>query len=371
VDQERDFFRCWAEISTGAIRKNVRFLKNFVGNVRFFAVVKADAYGHGVLPVTLLLQEEGIKDLAVASPEEGIQLRENGCSSGRILVMGAFQVKDYFLYRSHGLIPTVSSFSQLKQLNALARRGGFLAECHLKVDSGMCRYGIHAAQVAAYPDRIFELPNLNISGLYSHLSSSSAPSDAFTNEQINVFRGLCDYLQLNNVWSGMRHLLNSGGILYYPHASFDAVRPGLSLYGYYPGALPRKRRLVQAMRFKAHVVNVRKIPEGGYIGYERTYRAKRDSKIALIAAGYADGYPVSLSNRGKVKIGRQLFPVVGRVCMDTILVDVTTHPVRVGSVATLWGGEARSVEAVAAEAGTIPYELTCRVSARVPRSLVR
>ena len=371
MDMEPVFSRCWAEISSGAIRKNIRFLKANAGKVRFQAVVKADGYGHGALTVASVLREEGVEDFAVASPEEGVALRENGFTAGRILVMGAFRTGMYYEYAAHNLIPTVSSFQQLKDLNAISKKGGFIAECHLKADTGMSRYGIHAAQIAAYPDRIFELPNLNISGLYSHLSSSSLPSDEFTNEQISAFRGLCDYLELNNIWSGTRHLLNSGGILNYPHASFDAVRPGLSLYGYYPGDVPRKRRLAQAMAFRAYVADVRTIPAGSSVGYDRAFRTDRESKIALIAAGYADGYPVSLSNKGRIKIGRRIYPVVGRVCMDTILVDVTGHQVRPGAVATLWGSDDLSVEDVAADAATIPYELTCRVSARVPRKEVR
>ena len=368
MDRNNDFSRCWIEINTGAIKKNIRFLRTLVGNVRFFAVVKANAYGHGILPVAQVLIEEGIRDFAVASPQEGEQLRKNGFTDGMILVMGAFRIQDYGFYKENNLIPTVSSFPQLKQLDALAGKENFQAECHLKVDTGMGRYGISTAKVAAYPDQIFELPNLNISGIYSHLSSSSLASDDFTNEQIRLFRGLCDYLELNNVWTGIRHLLNSGGVLHYPHGSFDAVRPGLSLYGYYPGDIPRKRRLTQVMAFKAHVVNVREIPKGGFVGYDRAFQTTRDSKIALIAAGYADGYPVSLSNKGNVKIGRGLYPVVGRVCMDTILVDVTGHSVKPGMTAILWGSDDRSVETVASEAETIPYELTCRIADRVPRS---
>lgn len=367
--------RCWVEISQGALRGNLQYLRKRVGKSRLLAVVKADAYGHGLAETAALFVREGVDFFCVASLEEGIALRAGGVGEAGILVFSGFRVKDYPLYRDNMLVPTLGDFSQFAQLNTWAEKNGQQAVCHLKVDSGMGRFGITAAQVAAAPERIFQLPAIQVLGIYSHLSSSgdsAATADhEFTMEQIRIFRGLADFLELNNIWSGMRHLLNSGGILGYPQASLDGVRPGLALYGCYPGPLPRNRALVPAMSFKANVLQVRELPAGVPVGYDRTFKTQKPLRMALVGAGYADGYPVSLSNRGRVQIGRKLYPVIGRVCMDTLMVDVTGAAVKPGMVATLWGDGGPGAEAVAAEAATIPYELLCRISGRVPRRFIR
>ena len=375
VELESGDSRCWAEISTAAVRKNARYLAKRVGKASLLAVVKADAYGHGAPEITSLLLKEGVRTFCVASPEEGRALRDAGCADCEILVFGGFKIADFPYYREYDLIPTLSDLQQLKELDSFCEKHGLTAGCHIKVDTGMNRYGIDASVVAEQPGAIFQLARVTVKGMYSHLSSASGTGDAaaveYTMNQIKTFRGLSDYLELNNIWSGTRHLLNSGGILYYPQASLDGVRPGLALYGYYPGPPAASGGLHPSMTFRARVVSVRTLPAGVSVGYDRTFHTKRITKMALVAAGYADGYPVGLSNRGQVLIGRNLHPVIGRVCMDTILVDVTGHSVRPGAIATLWGGSGPALEDVAGLAGTIPYELTTRMPGRVPRRYVR
>lgn len=361
--------RCWVEIDLGAIRKNVRSLRKAAGSAALMAVIKADAYGHGVLPVASLLQEMGVDFFCVATVTEGRQLREAGFQNEKILLLGSFFPDDLDQILSLNLIPTVADFTHLDDLTNYARRNNISIDCHLKVDTGMSRFGFAVNDVVKKHERIFCRSRLTISGLYSHLANSPLPDDGFTEQQIEEFRKLADFLELNNIWFGTKHLHNSGGLLNYRSNLFDGVRPGLSLYGYYPG--PRSRTapgLYPAMSFKTRVIGVRQVEAGATIGYARTFRAQGPMTIALLPVGYGDGYPTAAGNKGQVAIGKQLCPVVGRVCMDVTMVDVTGLKVRTGDTVLLWGGNGDlSVEKTAARIGSIPYVLTTCIGKRVPK----
>jgi alanine racemase len=364
--------RCWTEISLSALEKNVRAIKRAVAPASFYAVIKADAYGHGVLEMAAILARNKIDTFCVATLEEAIQLREAGYEKETIIFLPSFYADELPELQRYGITPTVADLEHLKALSRYAVRGGLSIDAHLKIDSGMSRFGFYPDEIMKNFEEIFGAPGVNTVALCTHLAASGKPGDKGTLEQLTIFRQVCDYLELNNIWFGKKHVLNSGGILFYRDMAFDAVRPGLIMYGYYPGVVDREAlSLAPAHSFFARVQAVKKVKAGAYIGYERSYRAKNDMTLALLSVGYADGYPVSFSNKGEVFIGRERCPIVGRVCMDTTMAAVPSGRVRAGDTVRLWGGKELPLETVAASVGTIPYELTCQVTKRVVRRHVK
>ena len=364
--------RCWTEISLSALEKNVRAIKRAVVPAGFYAVIKADAYGHGVLEMADILARNKITTFCVATLEEAIQLREAGYKKETILFLPSFYPDELPAFQQYSIIPTVADFEHLKLLSRFATREGCFIDVHLKIDSGMSRFGFHPDEVMEHPEEIFSAPGINVSAMCSHLAASGTPGDTGTLAQLSLFRQVCDYLELNNIWFGKKHILNSGGVLYYRDMVFDAVRPGLIMYGYYPGEIDQDvLPLVPAHSFFTRVQAVKAVRAGDYVGYGRSYRAKADMTLALLSVGYADGYPVSFSNKGQVLIGRERCPIVGRVCMDTTMALVPSGRVHVGDIVRLWGGKDLPLETVAKDVGTIPYELVCQVTKRVIRRHVK
>jgi len=360
--------RCWSEVSLSAIGKNIRAIRRLAGGASLYAVIKADAYGHGVLELARLLENAGVDTFCVATLGEAVQLREAGYTRQTILLLGSFyadEVGDLFEY---AVTPTIPDITHLGILSRHARRKPNPIDAHLKVDTGMNRYGIPFDELTERAQEIFRTPGVNITALYSHLAASALPGDQGTLDQIAQFTRAVDYLEVSNLWFGRKHICNSGGVLYYPQAHLDAVRPGLILYGYYPGAIDRDRvALSPSLSFHARVTAVKKLFPGQSLGYDRTYTAKKEMTIALLSVGYADGYPIRFSNKGQVLLGRERCSVVGKVCMDTTMIHVPSGRVKPGDSVLLWGGREHPLETVAAGAGTIPYELVCQISRRVPR----
>ena len=364
--------RCWTEISLSALEKNVRTIKKAVAPAAFYAVIKADAYGHGVLEMASILARNKVDTFCIATVEEAIQLRKAGYEKETIIFLPSFYPDELPEFTRYGITPIIADFEHLKLLSRYAEREGLSIDAHLKIDSGMSRFGFHPDEVRANSEEIFGAPGVNISALCSHLAASGSAGDKGTLAQISLFRQVCDYLELNNIWFGKKHILNSGGVLFYRDMAFDAVRPGLIMYGYYPGVVDHSALpLVPAHSFFTRVQSVKTVKAGAYIGYERSYRAKQDMTLALLSVGYADGYPVSFSNKGQVMIGRERCSIVGRVCMDTTIAAVPSKRVRAGDTVRLWGGKDLPLETVAASVGTIPYELTCQVTDRVVRRHVK
>lgn len=374
---EREKQRSWAEIDLEAIKKNLQTLTRLSRPDRVFAVVKADAYGHGMIPVVRMLADLGVGSFCVASLSEAAALRDAGFTGEEILVFGGFQPTQLDEYARLRVLVSVNSLAQADAVNRWAARRQQVLRVHLKFNTGMNRYGISLQEMFDHCDRLFRTPGMEVSGVYSHLANAGVPSDPFTMQQIIDFTKAVDYLELNNIWRGECHLYNSAGIIHYSRHRLDdgtplrrwhAVRPGLSLYGYYPSsARPEGVKLRPALTLKSRIVQMRRVAAGESVGYDRAYRADREMQVALLPIGYADGYSTCHSNRGLVQIGRALCPVVGRVCMDTVMVDVSGVRAVCGQEAVLWGGSRLPLEECADRVGSIPYELTSCLTERVPR----
>lgn len=371
-DRGHETERAWIEINMENLRHNVRVLQKAMRpGCELMAVVKADAYGHGDALIASELNRMGIRAFAVATIEEGIRLREQGIQ-GEILILGytcacrAFQLKEY------DLTQTLISFAHAESLN----RQGIGVKVHIKIDTGMHRLGIPGEEFAAVR-KVFSMENLNVCGIFTHLScpeSRRQDDIAFTRKQIDGFFGLTDALKGSGAALPKLHIQSTYGFLDYPDISCDYVRIGIALYGVYSSReddTVLKPDLRPVLSLKSRVVLIRPVPAGESIGYGRSFTAGRDIRIGILPVGYGDGYPRSLSNgKGIALINGHAAPVIGRICMDQLAVDVTdVENVSVGDIATLIGTEGGgelSAPAVAGHFGSISNELLCRMGARLP-----
>ena len=335
------------------------------------AVVKANAYGHGAVPVARVAVAAGATWLGVALPEEAAMLRVAGIAS-RILVLGPIAPEQASLVARHDLDQCVSDPVQAEFLNRAATSAGRPLRLHLKVDTGMGRVGVSLREVGPAATRIAALPAVRLAGLMTHFAESDAADPAFTREQLARFAAATGAVRAAGVAIPLRHAANSAALLHHPDARLDMVRPGIMLYGCHPcDRRPNDPTLAPALRFRTVVSHLKDLPAGGSVSYGRTFVAPHDLRIATLPVGYADGLARLLSGQGQVLIGGQRVPIVGRVCMDMTMVDVTGVPdVRVGDEAVLIGrqdAEEITADEVAALTGTISYEVLCRIGARVPR----
>jgi alanine racemase len=366
----------WAEVNLDAIANNVQAVRNWVpAATKIMAVVKANAYGHGVIPVAKACLQNGGESLAVAIAAEGVQLRKSGFAVP-ILVMGYTPPEQHPVVLEHNLRQAIFSLEQGKLLSQAAVSQRTQARIHLKVDTGMGRVGFLESQLDQIK-AVSRLPGLIIDGIFTHFAVADEPDPSYTLAQLNLFNKLLVELKGMGIEPRFIHAANSAGIIQYPDAHFNLVRPGLMLYGMYPSThISRERvKLTPAMSFKARVAFIKKVPKGTSISYGCTYQAPEERVIATLPLGYADGYPRLLSNCGQVLINGRLAPVVGRVCMDQTMVDVThLDGIKVGDETVLFGydghGGLLPVEEVAEKVGTINYEMVCKVSYRVPRIYV-
>jgi alanine racemase len=372
-------YRCYAVVSRGQVARNYRNVRAVAGpDVEVAAVVKADAYGHGLQEMAATLTAEGAKWLAVASVEEGVLLRSGGIHGARILVMGGFLPYESDALAQFNLTPAVHSLEELAQLEATGRSLGCHLPYHLKVDSGMGRLGIRAAgpEVVA---AITGATNARLEGVMTHLASPDNFSSEQTAEQLAAFDGFLAALKAAGVQPAMVHAASTGAVAYGRRGAWrDMVRVGLALYGYVPesrGEAPAALLdVAPALTWKARLMAVKDVPEGAPIGYGATFRAPRAMRIGIAGAGYADGVFRCLSNCGKVIADGRLTRILGAVSMDLTAVDLS-HTTRLsqGSEITLVGREgeaALGADEVARAAGTIPYEILCGIGARVKRVYV-
>jgi alanine racemase len=360
---------CWAEVDLSAIRNNVRGLLSLLSpGASLCAVVKADGYGHGAVQAARACLEAGAASLGIALVDEGIELRRAGFT-GPILVLGYTGPEGVRRALGWGLSMTVISTDNARMIAAEAASQGRVASLHLKIDTGMARLGIAPEDAGGTALEISSMPGARLEGVSSHFADSDSADGAFAAEQLRRFESALAGIESAGVRVPNRHMANSGAVLFHPEAHFDMVRPGIALYGLrastdrVPPFTPHP-----AMALRARVSQVRTVPAGQTVGYGRTFRAARDSRIAVLPLGYADGVSRALSNRGSVGFPSGRAPIAGRVCMDQLTLDVTDLPdVREGSVATVFGQGGPSVAELAALLGTIDYEVVCAVSRRVPR----
>ena len=367
----------WVEIDLDAIAHNLRQLQQVAAPAQLMAVVKADGYGHGAVMVARTALAHGARRLAVAMVEEGVHLRQSAIACP-VLVLGWTPPEQYGLALRYDLELTVSSEAEARALAEAARREGRRAKIHLKIDTGMSRLGLRASdprlgEVAA---RIAALGNLEIVGVYTHLATADDPASPLTGRQLAAFEEALHVLARHGVRPLLRHAANSAALLRLPGARFDLVRPGIALYGLeaFPGAVERFG-LRPALAWKTRVALVKEVPAGTPVSYGATHVTSRPSRIATLPVGYADGLRRVLSNRGRVLVNGRRVPIVGRVCMDQVMVDVTdAGPVAVGDEVVLLGtqgGERITADEMAGWMDTIGYEVVTGIGRRVPRIYYR
>jgi alanine racemase len=370
-----------AEIDLEAVLHNAREVQRVVGNqVGLLAVVKADAYGHGAVPVARALADRGgVRALAVSLVEEGLELRRAGVR-GEILVMGGVYGGAHRELLAHDLVPIVSDGADLEPFARAAAALGRRARMHLKVDTGMSRLGLRTEGLAAFLDALSGHPELEVVGLCTHFATADAADGSQTRSQLARFEEARRLFDSRGIQPVLLHAANTAATFHHPEARFDAVRPGLALYGGGGGGTPADGEAAAALRptirFVSAVAQLRDIAAGDTVSYGAHWRAPVASRIATLPVGYADGYPRRLSvgagEHAEILVGGRRCPVVGAVCMDMTLVDVTAlgDDVRVGDEAVLLGaqGDERITTTELAErAGLIEYEITCGISKRVPR----
>ena len=362
----------WVEIDLNALRHNLSALKKRVGpQTKILGIVKADAYGHGDYEISRVLLNNGGEMLGIAILEEGIQLRDKGIKAPLLLLGGIFEEQIDTVIQ-YGLTPTVYDLKLAEVLSKRAYYFNTIMKVHVYVDTGMGSIGVKHDKAVEFVKFAKNLKNLLIEGIYTHCSSSDEKDSAFTNLQIKRFRDVLDALDASKACIPLRHMANSGAILGYPEAYFNMVRPGLSLYGLYPSEdVSRDTGIRPVMSFKTRIIHIKDMESGDVVGYGRTYRITKPTRVATLPLGYDDGYNRLLSNQGEVLIRGKKASIIGRVCMDQCFVDVTNiKDVSVGDEVVLYGRQAQEsipIESIAKQLNTIPYEVTCSISKRVPR----
>jgi len=363
------------EIDLAALRHNFQEIQRAVGaDCGILAVVKADAYGHGVGRVAPVLADAGADQFGVALVEEGVEVRSLGVDQPIVVLGGVFpgQERDVLEFQ---LSPVLSDLDCARRLDSAAHDAGRIVDYHLKVDTGMGRLGFRVDQLDEILPVFKNLKSLNLVGLMSHLAVADEPERPLTEAQYAAFANVVEKVEGFGFSPRYRHIANSAGIYSRELAGCNLVRPGISLYGGLTGG-PYASQLQQkqVMRFVSQVARLKKMSPGEGVSYGHRFVATRHSHIAAIPVGYADGYSRLLTNRGEVLIHGRRAPVVGTVCMDWIIVDVTDLPdVQVGDSVTLLGADGDDVitaEEWADKVGSITYEVFCNISKRVPRVFV-
>jgi len=356
----------WVEVDLAAVRHNVAALRTLIAPAQVIAVVKADAYGHGAVPVARAAQQAGAAALAVASLQEGLELRQAGLT-GPLLLLHAGRPEEAGEAVAHHLTQTLCRLEVAGALSAAAAPDR-PARVHLKLDTGMGRLGLRPEEVADFARAAFSLPGLELTGVFSHLATAEEPDTTYARLQFARYQQGLAELDLS---PGVRHLANSAGALAFPEMRFDAVRTGLIVYGLDPIAGQEILPLRPALAWKTRVAFLRTLPAGCCISYGRTYTTPGERLVGVLPLGYADGFPRHISNRASVLVRGVRCPTLGTVCMDHVVVDLTpAGDVRVGEEVVLIGPQGAdriTANEVAEWAGTVVHEIPTRLGPRVRR----
>lgn len=365
----------WAEIDLDALTSNFNWVRERVGSaVDVMAVVKADAYGHGAVQCARSLATEGAAWLAVATPEEGVELRQ--ASIGQpILSLGGVWHGQAGLCIRESLVPVVYRLDMIDALNRAARDAKMFADVHVKIDTGMGRLGVRYDQVREFAAALSPFENIRVDGVMTHFASAdNVDLDGFTDQQLSRFRQAVEILRERGHSPTYEHLANSAAIFAHPASYGNMVRPGGVLYGLWRDILPPAvdpPQLRPVMSLYSRITLLKRVHPGETLGYGGTFDVTKEMTIATLPIGYNDGFARTLSNRGRAIVRGRYVPVVGRISMDLALVDVTDVPeVALDDVVTLIGeddGLSVTAEELAVTAGTLSYEITCGISSRVPR----
>lgn len=363
----------WAEVDLDAIAHNTAQLRRLTNPAaKLMAVVKADGYGHGAVKVAETALQNGAQWLAVAVLEEALALRQAGITAP-ILVLGYLQPGQADTAAVYDLRLTVYDLDSARALDQWGRALGRQVNIHVKVDTGMGRIGLQPDEVVPFMQAVGELKGLHLEGLFTHFATADEADRSFTERQFATFQRVLAQVEGAGITVPIRHAANTAALIVHPQTHLDMVRAGIALYGLPPsGQVEWPVELRPAMTWKTRISHFKTVPEGTPISYGRTYRTSReDERIATLPVGYADGYSRRLSNTGRVLVGGTVCSVVGQVCMDQIMIRVPEDtPVGVGDEAVLMGRQGAAVisaDDLAAQLGTIAYEVVCAVGKRVPR----
>ena len=375
----KTYSRVYAKIDLDAIAYNMEQMRqNIRPETKVMAVIKADGYGHGAVQIAEMMERWNyIWGFAVATLDEAVVLRTEGIQKP-ILVLGCVFPDQYMEMLKHEIRMNIYTEEMAESISRMAAREGKTAYMHIKLDTGMSRLGFGINEQSAETiKRISKMPNVNMEGIFTHFTKADEKDQSFTKKQIQEFVWMTERLKEKNVRFTYEHCSNSAGIIDVPEANFDIVRAGISTYGLYPSEEVDKTnvKLKPALALKSHVAFVKEIESGTPVSYGGTFVAKEKMKIATIPVGYADGYPRSLSNKGYVLIRGKKAPILGRVCMDQFMVDVTQiEGVSFGDKVTMIGkdgNEILPVEVLSELSGRFNYEFVCDLGKRIPRVYVR
>lgn len=367
----------WAEINLDNLAFNIKQIKSKLKNQEVIGVVKADAYGHGAVDIAPVLLENGVTKLAVAVISEAVELRRSGVMCP-IMILGYTPLSQGDNILKYDIEQTVFSYEYALELSKMAEKRHITVKIHIALDTGMGRIGFLPEEnsvEAVY--NISKLPNIEIEGLFSHFSTADEDNKEYTKLQFERYNWFYKRLQEKGVAIRIRHIANSAAIMDLPETHLDGVRPGIILYGYYPSeeVIKEHLKLKPVMTLKTNIVHIKDVKSGEYISYGREFKCERSSKIATLPVGYADGYTRLLNGKAKVIINGEFAPVVGRICMDQCMVDITDlSAAEVGDEVILMGEEGGNkfdADDIAKLIGTINYEIVCMINKRVPRVYTR
>lgn len=362
----------WAEINLDCVENNIREIRRVSNSREIIGVIKADAYGHGAVDLAPVLLQNGADSFAVAVLSEAVELRRSGLDCP-IMVLGFTPPNLVDNILRYDIEQTVYSYDFAKELSAMAVKKNKLAKIHIVLDTGMGRIGfIPNDESLDEVEKISHLPNIIIEGIFTHFSTADEENKEFTQKQLSIFNKFYEALTSRGVKIKKRHTANSAAISDFPESHFEAVRPGIILYGYYPSDYVQKDKihLKRVLTLKTNIVLIKNVPKGYPISYGRRFYTERDSIIATLPVGYADGYTRLLFNKGKVIINGRYAKVIGSICMDQCMVDITEIPeAKVGDEVILLGEDGVKYDAddMADDIGTISYEVLTMISKRVPR----
>ena len=369
--------RTWTEINLDCLEHNYHQIKALLPQTDIIATVKADGYGHCAEPVARHLQELGVHFFSVSNIDEATALRDDQIQ-GDILILGYTPVEQAEELVKYNIIQTVFSPEFAQELNLAAQKAGITVRVHVALDTGMSRIGFQATQSCweiGEIERLYHYPHLKIEGYFTHLCHADSTEEGprnFTLDQKQLFDQMIQQLQQKGYHTGVSHIQNSAGIQMLQGNHYDLARPGIVLYGLHPSGQVTIPGLKPVLQLKSVISMVKEIEANVTVGYSRTFTTKKATKIATVCIGYADGWPRLLSNRGYVLVNGQKVPIIGNVCMDQLMLDVTGIPAKQGDIVTLIGKDGNleiTADQVAESIGTIGYELVCQISKRVPRAI--
>jgi len=367
----------WAEIDLDAIAYNTKNIKKLIGDKELIAIVKADCYGHGAVDVVPTFLENGASRLAVAMLTEGIELRENNINAP-IVILGYTPLYLGEEIINYDIEQTVYDLDYAKELSEIALSLNKRAKIHIAIDTGMGRIGfLPCSETIKTITEICTLKGLEVVGIFSHFSTSDEKDKSYTKEQLLEFTKVMENLKALGIQIPLKHLSNSGAIIDMPETYLNAVRPGIILYGYYPSNEVFKDNLSikPALTLKTKIGHVKELDEDMYIGYGKTFKTNKKTIVATLPIGYGDGYPRALAENAKIIVNGKFAKILGKICMDQCMIDVTDiENVETGDEVIILGEEGDlkfNADDIAGALGTINYEILCMLKSRIPRVYIK